>query len=35
MTVKQGKAELIAIKELLERDEDFVRSAVHTRSVWP
>ncbi len=30
MTVKQGKAEVIAIKELLERDEDFVRSAVQS-----
>jgi putative transposase len=30
MTVKQGKAEVIAIKELLERDEDFVRSAVES-----
>jgi putative transposase len=28
MTVKQGKAEVAAIKGLLERDEDFVRSAV-------
>jgi putative transposase len=28
MTVKQGKAEGAAIKGLLERDEDFVRSAV-------
>jgi putative transposase len=27
MTVKQGKAEGAAIKGLLERDEDFVRSA--------
>src|ERR1700693_3256775 len=27
MTVKQGKADIIAIKELLERDADFVRSA--------
>src|ERR1700693_2346011 len=30
MTVKQGKADIIAIKELLERDEDFVRSAVQS-----
>ncbi len=30
MTVKQGKAEVIAIKALLERDEDFVRSAVQS-----
>lgn len=27
MTVKQGEAEVVAIKALLERDEDFVRSA--------
>ncbi len=30
MTVKQGKAEVVAIKALLERDEDFVRSAVQS-----
>src|ERR1700733_2320242 len=30
MTVKQGKADIIAIKELLERDADFVRSAVQS-----
>ena len=30
MTVKQGKAEVIALKELMERDEDFVRSAVQS-----
>jgi transposase-like protein len=28
MTKREGKAELIDVKELLERDEDFVRSAV-------
>jgi putative transposase len=30
MTVKQGKAEVVAIKALLERDDDFVRSAVQS-----
>ena len=30
MTKVQDKAKIIAIKELLERDEDFVRSAVQS-----
>ena len=30
MTKVQDKAKVIAIKELLERDEDFVRSAVQS-----
>ena len=30
MTKVQDKAKIVAIKELLERDEDFVRSAVQS-----